>query len=477
MKWQEIIDKVYEQWHASSDSTYGEMLEIAREIAKKALKAGWRTYITGGFVRDMITGSKSKDLDLEFFGNGSFEEFVTFLKTLGEISEVGKSFNVIKLKVDGVDIDASWPRRERKNGVGHKGFDVVGDATMSTFEASERRDYRINSAMYDLVEDHIIDHHGCITDLQYSRLCHVSQKTFGDDPLRVLRGFQFSGRFDLTAERSTVSISRKLFSEFETLPKDRIWVEFEKWAALSIRPSRGLVFLNRTGWIKAFPELKNMLRLKQSPLHHPEGTVWQHTKMVCDKASQIAREENLSREDTVVLLLAALLHDTGKVETTEIQDDGRITAHGHHVASKKLARNFLESIGAPNKITDRVCALVRKHMCKPEKKASVRRLSVRLGDESIWMLSLLMKADILGRKTKNPSIDHINKMLLIAETMNIVEEGEKPILMGRHLIAKGLKPGKIFGVVLKEAFELQLNGDIKDLEEANKWLGNRLEEK
>lgn len=447
------------------------MLETAKLIACTAQNQhNWKVYAVGGFVRDMIVGKDSKDLDLEVFGPESFGNLVAFLEQFGRvtINQVRGVDAVAKVRINGISLDVTMPRIERKVDVGYTGFEIELDGQMTTGEASMRRDYTFNTLMYDLINDKIIDHFYGQDDLKNRRLKHTS-KFFADDPLRVLRGMQFCGRFDLVAEQETVDLAWFLLSEFETLSKERIWIEFEKWATKSVKPSRGLVFLWRSGWIKKFPEIAAIVGVKQGKLHHPEGSVWQHTKTVCDEVVKIADREKLSKQDRLILVLAALCHDFGKAVISIAKSDEIVNSVGHDIESEKLAQSFLESIDAPKEIVKKVCILVREHMVKPQSEKAVRRLANRLDCVSIEMLSLLIEADCRGRKIKKePSLKSIKTMLRIAREIEVADSKPKPILMGRHLIALGLKPGPRFGVILRWAFNKQLDSEIQTVDEGIK---------
>jgi len=418
-------------------------------------------------VRDKVLGVASKDIDMEVFGPGSLDRLIDFARQFGEVDLVGESFSIIKLKVPGeTAIDISLPRRDSKTGAGHKGFAVISDGRMTMSEASLRRDFTFNAMFLDPITDEIIDFHYGIRDLRLHSLRHVGNH-FTDDPLRVLRGMQQCAIFNLAATKPTVFVCRSIKSEFHTLPKERIWEEWHKWATRSTVPSRALVFLHRTEWIDFFPALKALLRLPQDACFHKEGSAWNHTKLCVDRAIAIAKRENLNNDDTSVLLFAALLHDVGKPATTVIHDSGKITTYGHDDIGSDIAAQFLDSISAPPALSNRVTALVAAHMFSATSSVTprtVRRLSKRLEPTSIRMLCLLMEADITSRNLLTPDTSRVDKLVKVAESLGVVSEGPKPIVMGRHLIEVGLKPGKHFGPLLSTAFDAQLNGTFLTLE-------------
>lgn len=445
------------------------MLQVAKRLGEKAQELGWKVYAVGGFVRDMVVGKESKDLDLEVFGPDSVQELIDFLAEFGEVNAVGKSFGVLKLRIDGVDLDVSLPRLESKQGKGHKGFVIKSDGKLTPKDACKRRDFTFNALLMFLPECKIVDLHNGQADLLNGRLHHTSE-FFADDPLRVLRGMQFCGRFNLTAEKDTVELSRSLLPEFETLSKERLWIEFEKWATKSIKPSRGLVFLQRTGWLTKFPELQALVGCKQNPTYHAEGSVWQHIKRVCDQAAKIAIEKDLSTNDRLVLVLAALLHDVGKPSTT----DDELRAIGHAKEGVDIAKSFLESINAPLWVIEKVCSMVGLHMSYVTTKSGVRKMSSKCKVPLSLQLDL-MRTDNLGRISLDEdhfkeAFDIIDSIERMAKELDVIDDSPKPILFGRHLIKAGMKPGKRFGIILRMAFEDQLDGAFDDLDGAKKWL-------
>ena len=130
-------------------------------------------------------------------------------------------------------------------------------------------------------------------------------------------------------------------------------------------------------------------------------------------------------------------------------------------------------INAPNEIKERVVPLVMHHLAHLQSASdrAVRRLANSLQPATIAELCLVMTADHFGRPPK-PKILHEGVPLLRAqaEALRLRDTAPKPLLQGRHLINRGMPPGKHFGALLNEAFEAQLEGNFADLEGALKWL-------
>jgi len=151
----------------------------------------------------------------------------------------------------------------------------------------------------------------------------------------------------------------------------------------------------------------------------------------------------------------------------------RIVSPGHEEAGEAIGRAFLERIGAPVAVQDRVAPLVRNHLVhfQAVTDRSIRRLAKRLEPESIENLCLVITADSNGRPPRPPS-EPENVMMLLARAheLQVRHKPSEPILMGRHLVELGLAPGRDFGVILDAAYEAQLEGAFADLAGARRWL-------
>ncbi len=435
--------------------------------------AGGRALLVGGCVRDLALGLPAKDLDVEVYGVAP-DRLLDRLAARFRLDLVGQVFGIVKLH--GLPIDVAIPRRDTKAGRGHQGFKVSSDPGMTLEEAAARRDYTIDAMAYDLERGEILDCFGGLRDLEARRLRHTTEK-FAEDPLRVLRGLQLAGRYNLTAAPETLEMARGLVAEFHSLPIERVWGEWQKWAARSSRPSAGLVFLQQCGWLAVFPELAALDGCPQDPAWHPEGDVWTHTRLVTDEAVRVAWRDGLDEDDRTVLVLAALCHDLGKPETTRIEGD-RVRSPGH-AARLEAGGRFLGRIGTPPRVGQRVRALCRYHLTHLDfggSASSVRRLARALGEagESIHMLARLVEADSSGRPPLPKGLPPTMAAIVeIARTLAAADAVPAPLLRGRHLLALGLKPGPRVGEILRAAYEAQLDGAFGTLDEARAWLLRR----
>lgn len=434
-----------------------------------------KAYLVGGCVRDELLGIEVTDYDIEVYGIG-FKSLQKQLSLFGRTDIIGKSFGTIKLRLKGGEaLDFSLPRKDSKSGPGHRGFDIEVDPELSPMEACSRRDYTINAMLMNPVSGEIIDPYGGRRDLANKVLRHVGP-AFIDDPLRVLRGMQFAGRFELKAAEETIQLCQTIKDSYFELPKERIWGEWQKWASQSKKPSYGLRFLEETGWWDAYPIFKEMSDTPQDPIWHPEGDVWTHTLHVCDAMAQLEEWNSNTVELKIIYMMAALAHDFGKPSTTEfVEKDGkmRITSAGHAEAGVGLAGEFLNFVGSPNAILEKVEPLVAEHLNGRDATSlkAVRKLALRLSPATITDLVAVMKADIAGRPPLDPTPpESLNQLLENANNSGIEKSAPKSILLGRHLIERGYQPGPEMGAILKKAFEAQLDGEFYDLASGLTWL-------
>ncbi len=438
-----------------------------------------RAFLVGGCVRDAILGLPAgKDFDVEVFGL-DYDVLLNALSRWGRTDLVGRSFGVVKLTTgSGHSYDFSLPRKDSKVAPGHKGFEIEIDPAIDPREAAARRDFTINSIMYDPRSREVINFFGGVEDLKNRVLRHTSA-AFVEDPLRVLRGMQFAGRFDLRAARETVELSRSIKSSFPELAVERVREEWFKWARLSASPSAGLRFLFDCGWIDHFPEIKALAGTPQDAEWHPEGDVFTHTCHCCDAMARLEDWRQADAESRIVYMLAILVHDFGKPATTRKEMKGgreRIVSPGHEEAGVEPTEKFLDRIGATAAIRERVVPLVRNHLFHMQEISdrAVRRLARRLAPENIEGLCVVMTADAMGRPPRPGVVpENVTRLLARAHELEVKGSAPRPILQGRHLIEIGLMPGQRFRGVLDKAFEAQLEGDFKDLAGGFRWLADR----
>jgi tRNA nucleotidyltransferase (CCA-adding enzyme) len=453
-------------------------------FAQAVKEAGGRALLVGGSVRDEIMGIPPKDYDIEVY-NIPPERLKELASSFGSVNEVGVAFGILKVRLGDIDIDVSLPRRESKTGRGHRDFAISADPYMSIKEAARRRDFTFNSLAKDILTGEIYDYFGGIKDIEQRILRVTDEERFRDDPLRVLRGIQFIGRFGLKVDDRTASIMREMRSELKYLPKERLREEWVKLFLKSRKPSLGLQAAMEWGiFHEMHPEIVELIKTPQDPEWHPEGDVWVHTLMVVDEAAKIVEQEQMRGNEALVVMLAAFCHDFGKAITTQ-EVEGKIRALGHEEAGVEPANKFLSAIGIEASLREPIVKLVAEHLKpsifyiqevqKGEKvtDGAIKRLAARIHPATLKQLVCVAKADHLGRgpfvdphepeKSLMPLDYPAGKWILKrASELGIYEAKPEPVLFGRDLIALGFEPGPLFGKVIKAAEERHVRGSSRE---------------
>lgn len=458
-----------------------ELLEIVRNCFDPR---GIPAYLVGGAVRDALLGMKGLDYDTEVYGI-SLEKLSEILLPFGKVCMVGKSFGVVKLKTQsGCYYDFSLPRRDSKLAPGHRGFQIEHDPHLNPRVAASRRDFTINSMMYNFKDQKVLDFFNGQNDLEHRVLRHTSP-AFTEDPLRVLRGMHFASRFNLKPAPETISLCKSILSSYHELSLERIYNEWLKWATLSVTPSLGILFLEQTQWIEHTPELARLRDCPQDPIWHSEGDVLTHTLLACDQLVRQPEWNKIDSSTRAILLFATLCHDFGKPDTLVFEhEEGvrRVRAKGHATAGISHIGGFLSQIGVPEALRKRILLLTENHMFgvdAPElSDKSLRRLAHRLHPERIENLLSLWTADRAGRhslsthKKKKLGVgESILRMRKMAEDLQITHGAPTPILKGKMIILEtGLTPGPHIGKIQSIAYEAQLDGEFHDEESARRWL-------
>ncbi len=447
-----------------------ELLKTTLELARLFQDAGGNLLMVGGSVRDLIWREYPKELDFEARGL-SVEEIKSLLSPHFKCNEVGKAFGVLKIK--GQPIEIALPRTEIKTGSGHKGFSIDVDPNLPFEEAVLRRDFTINALGLNPLTDELFDPCRGRQDIADRILSHVGP-AFKEDPLRVLRGMQFIARFQLTPKPSTIDICQSM--DMENLAPERIYEEWKKLILKGVNLTEGLNFLQDTGWVKYFPELLALIGCDQEPEWHPEGDVWVHTLHCMDA---FAQERVGDDWEDLVVGLAVLCHDLGKPLTTKIGKDGRIRSPMHEAKGEEPTRSFLSRLTTQVDLHEQVVPLVRRHLSPrtfykdQAGDGAIRRLANKV--KRIDRLVRVAAADIAGRPPRKDEFPEGPWLLQRAEELKVKDSAPQPIILGRHLIEHGLRPGPAFGPILKQCFEAQLDGAFQNRTEGVRFLKTVLE--
>jgi tRNA nucleotidyltransferase (CCA-adding enzyme) len=423
----------------------------ALRIARAVAEAGGRALVVGGWVRDRLLGAVGGDLDLEVHAL-SREALIERLSTFGEVIQVGRSFDVLRVK--GIDLDISLEESD------------PGDYA----RASRRRDLTVNSIAWDPLRGEILDPHHGREDLRRRVLRATDADRFGEDPLRGLRVARLSACLEMRPDSELCRLCSGL--DLSTTAGERIFEELRRLLLWAPQPSVGLRFLGETGLLRFLPELAEMVGVPQDPQWHPEGDVWGHTLLVVDRAAELRGGEE--RED-LAMMWGALCHDLGKPAVTS-QEAGRVRSQGHDVAGVEASARMLARLRAPAALIAAVEVLVRHHQApalyvrEDASPRAYRRLARRLeaAGVSLELLERVARADRLGRANREARARQFpagDAFLERARLLAVESAAEPPVVMGRHLLARGYRPGPEVGRILARCREVQDESGSRDPEQ------------
>ena len=447
-----------------------------KSLCQLLIKHNFKPIVVGGYVRDFFLDKESKDIDIEVYNVHSLENLKILLSKQYKVSEVGKSFGVLKVSLDAYEIDISLPRTETKTGLKHNQFEIKTYQNISFKEAALRRDFSINSMGYDVASNTLLDPYNGYNDIQTSTLRHVSKETFVEDPLRVFRAIQFCARFEFTCTAQLEELLRYMYKEkqLDYLPKERLYEEMKKLLLKSATPSIGFNLIKKIGLLDFFPQIGALVGVIQDEHYHAEGDVYIHTMMVLDEMAHILSTQEMSEKDKLTLMYAALCHDFGKPISTEIIDK-RIRAIRHEITGIEPTTLFLQNLCDDKKLIDDVANFVKHHLKVMQffkansKSSAIRRLSCEINIEK---LVLLAQADYQGRISSEKKEGFEAGIWLLAQAKALHVESQKPpmLIQGRDLITLGLTPSKEFSTLLNKIYEAQLDGHFNTYQEALEYL-------
>jgi len=431
-----------------------EIKNTAEKIALLVEEAGGKAYYVGGCVRDSLINIENKDVDIEVHGIAP-DVLENILDCVGKRLEIGKSFGVYTLSGTGIDI--AMPRKETATGRGHRDFQIEVDPFIGTEKAALRRDFTVNAIMQDILSGEITDHFDGVKDLETGVLRHVNCVSFPEDPLRVLRGAQFAARFNFRIADETVSLCRNI--DLSNLSSERVFDELKKALLKADKPSVFFECLRNMNHLSVwFPELEKLIGVRQNIVHHQEGDVWTHTMMVLDEAAGVREKA----EHPLYFMLLALVHDFGKVVSTEFVK-GNYHAYGHEEAGISLVESFLRRLTQENALMSYVINMTKLHM-RPNilaaDKSSVKATN-KMFDAAKSPSDLILFSMCDGRG-KIPPKDASESETFLRERLCVFNEYmSRPFVSGKDLIDAGIAPGESFSELLSLAHSLRLSGVSK----------------
>lgn len=463
--------------------------------------------VAGGWVRDKLLGVNSKDIDIAV-DRGSGEEFANLVHDwLENNGYEAKGVGIIEANPDqskhlatattfilGLPIDFVNLRTETYAENSRIPTVSVGTPEEDAF----RRDLTINALFYNINTGKVEDFTGKgIEDLKNGviRTPLDPKITFKEDPLRILRGIKFSARygFQLAPDLIEAAKDKNIIDALDKkVSKERIGAEL-KGMLKSQNPAQALRILKDLGLRDAVfkkPEGLSPWDMDQRNPHH-ELFLWDHLVKVVETLNDIIKDKDVESDDKIILLLAALMHDIGKLDPSiqgEKELEGQMIAsyHGHEESSARIAEHLLRELKLSNKEIEGVINLIApagraEQLSRTNKTPSRKALAklVRMVGEK-WQHALwLAMADDASKKRDGVEKDKFTPYLSMIKQINEMDLTEahqiKPILNGKEIMdILQLKPGPQVGEALSQLMDWQLENPEASKDDAIRWVLSNL---
>ena len=427
---------------------------LARAVIARLRADGQQAYLVGGCVRDLLLGVPPKDFDIS---TGARPERV--LELFSHAGLVGAHFGVALVRDGAVQVEVATFRSDREYEDGRRPTSVHFERDPKADVL--RRDFTINGLMMDPATGEVLDYVGGRADLEgrVVRAIGDPDARFREDHLRLLRAVRFAARLGFAIDPATFDAIGRQAALIARVSAERVRDElvriFTEGGA-----ARGLELLDASGLLAALlPEVVAMHGVAQPPEFHPEGDVWQHTRLLL---------ENLGHA-TPALAMAALLHDVGKPPVYRVAD--RIRFDGHVEKGVEMAHAILARLRFSREESGQIESLVAHHMhfkdVRRMKESTLKRL-MRLPhfDEHLE----LHRLDCLASSGHLETYELVKRKF---EEMPASEIKPVPLVTGADLIAAGYRPGPRFGEMLSAVEDAQLEQRLRTRAEALAWVLER----
>ncbi len=446
--------------------------EVFKIISRCARRLNRPVYVIGGYVRDYYLNRLQKEtIDIDFVTVGSGIELAQLVAKEIENSSLAvyKQFGTAQVKTGHLELEFVGARKESYRRDSRK--PLVEDGTLEDDQL--RRDLTINALSWSLNEDDygaLNDPFGGMDDLDRSliRTPIDPQKTFDDDPLRMMRAIRFAAQLGFRIEDNTFKAITEMAPRISIISKERIIDELNK-IILSDNASTGFTMLFKTGLLKQFfPEMHNLHGVKEVQGVRHKDNFW-HTLKVLDNVIELGAD--------LWLRWAAIMHDIAKPPTQRFHKKAGWTFHGHDALGAKWTKRIFRRLGLPLDERMRyVRKLVRLHLrpialvSDEVSDSAIRRLIYEAGDD-IDDLMKLCRADVT---TKNEykqeryqqNFDYVERRIKEVEEKDRIRNWKNPLSGEEIMEALDIKPSKTVGIVKDAVKEAILNGDIPNEHDA-----------
>lgn len=438
---------------------------LLKKIGKIADTNGYNVFVVGGYVRDLILGKEGTDIDIMVTGEGIEFAKLTAKEFETDLDAVYKNFETALLNLEEVKVEFATSRKESYQKNSRK--PIVKPGTLK--EDLSRRDFTINALAVSLNKEtygEVFDEFNGVDDIKNKvlRTPLDPEKTFSDDPLRIMRAIRFASKLNFKIEENTFKALGKMKERLignEVVSQERISNEFLQ-ILMTDKPSIGLELLHISGVMQViFPEISMLDGVDQRKDYHHKN-VFYHTMMVVDNICKTT--------DDVWLRFAALVHDIAKPKTKKLVEGIGWTFHGHEEMGARMMKKIFYRMKLPITKLEYVEKLVRLHL-RPipismdvVKDSAVRRLAADAGEELVDLLKLC-RADITS---KNPELvkkylknyEIVEKKIIEVQEKDHLRNFQSPVRGDEIMEIFGLEPSRQVGIIKHRIEEAILEGEI-----------------
>lgn len=436
---------------------------IFKIVSEESEILGFKTYVIGGYVRDLYLNRKSKDVDFVTVGSGIQLAQAVKERLKNSSLSIFKNFGTAQIKTNDWEFEFVGARKESYDRKSRK--PKVEDGTFE--DDIRRRDFTINTLAISLQKNDfgsLIDTFNGLMDLE-NKIIRTPLNptiTFRDDPLRMMRAIRFATQLDFEIEPLTKKSLSTEVKSLSIISQERITEELNK-IILSTKPSIGFKYLFDSKLLhEFFPE---MVKLQGVEVREEKGHKdnFYHTLQVLDQTCQ--------RTDDLWVRWAAILHDIAKPPTKRFVKGEGWTFHGHEDKGSRMVKPIFSKLklplGAPMK---KVRALVQLHLrpialSKEDiTDSAIRRLLFDAG-EHLDDLMILCKSDIttknkLKEQRFQKNLKNVERNIALVEERDRIRNWQPPIKGDEIMKLFNIKPGKEIGMIKTALKDAILDGVI-----------------
>ena len=440
-------------------------LQLFQIIKKVVEKSKIETYLIGGFVRDFLLNKKeSKDIDIVAIGSGIeiAKSVQRELPNAGKI-QIFKNYGTAMFIWEGIVLEFVGARKESYSKESRN--PIVEKGTLENDQ--NRRDFTINTIAISLNSSNfgkILDPFNGFDDIKNGVIKTPldPDKTYSDDPLRMLRAVRFASQLNFKIEKRSLNSIYENKDRIEIISKERVVDEINKIISTR-KPSVGFRILEQTGLLKnILPEIQNLKGIEEiEGFKHKDN--FYHTLEVLDNICEST--------NNLWLRWSALLHDIGKAPTKKIVKDVGWTFHGHEFVGSKMVYKLFKRLKMPlndkMKYVQKLVLMSSRPIIIAQEMvtdAAVRRLVFDAGNY-IDDLICLCKADITTKNQKKFSEYHENfevvtNKIIEVEKRDKIRNFQPPVDGDIIMEYFKLKPCREIGKIKEVIKEAILEGKI-----------------